>query len=89
MPNTEPRKCFFIPSDAYVEGKGFIPSIVTENEPGHAPLVGNGDFAQPYYWGDTYDEAKAIAEAENTKLGLTPSDVSSIVISSMRASNLS
>jgi hypothetical protein len=86
--NTEPRTCFYISPDSYVDGKGFVPSVVTENEPGHAPLTGNGDFAQPYYWGDTYDKAKATAEAENTKLGLTPDDVTTIVLSSMRASNV-
>lgn len=87
MTTTKPRTCFYIPPDAYVDGKGFIPSVVTENQPGHAPLAGNGAFAQPYYWGATYDEAKAHAEAENAKLGLTPDDVSDIVLSSMRASN--
>jgi hypothetical protein len=79
------RTCFYIPTDAYVDGKGFIPSVVTEGEPGHAPLAGNGDLAQPWYWGMTYDEAKAHAEAENAKLGLTPDDISDIVLSSMTA----
>jgi hypothetical protein len=88
MPEThKARTCFYIPPDAYVEGKGFIPSVVTENEPGHAPLGGNGDFAQPYYWGDTYEKAKATADAENAKLGLTADDVNDIILSSMRASN--
>lgn len=79
----ESRTCFYIPNDAYVEGKGFIPSLVTENEPGHAPLVGNGEFAEPWYWGQTYKEATAIAAAENAKLGLTPDDVTAILLSSM------
>jgi hypothetical protein len=85
MTNTKPRICFYVPPDAYVDGKGFVPSVVTEGEAGHAPLAGNGEFAQPYYWGTTYDEAKAHAEAENTKLGLTPDDVSAIILSSMSA----
>ncbi len=84
---TSPRKCFFIPVDGYVDGKGFVPSVVTENEPGHAPLIGSDNLSQPYYWGDTYDKAKAIAESENTRLGLTPGDVNNIILSSMRASN--
>jgi hypothetical protein len=81
------RTCFYIPLDAYVDGKGFIPSVVTEDEPGHAPLAGNGDFAQPYYWGATYEEATAVAQAANARNGLTPGDVDTIVLSSMRASN--
>lgn len=81
------RTCFFIPLDSYVEGKGFIPSVVTENEPGHAPLVGSGEFAEPWYWGHTYDEARTVADAENAKLGLTPDDVTIIILSSMGASS--
>ena len=81
-----PRRCFYVPADAYVEGKGFVPSLVIEGEAGHAPLSGNGDFAQPYYWGSTYDEATAHAAAENARIGLTPDDVTDIILSSMRAS---
>lgn len=81
----QPRKCFYIPTDAFVEGKGFVPSLVTEGEPGHSPLVGNGDFAEPWYWGDTYEKAQAIAAAENAKLGLTPDDVLTIILGSMGA----
>lgn len=79
---SEPRKCFYIPADAYVEGKGFVPSVVTEGEPGHAPLTGNGAFAEPWYWGD-YEAAKAHAALENARLGLTAEDVAKIVASSM------
>jgi hypothetical protein len=87
MPD-EPRKCFYIPADAFVPGKGWIPSLVTENEPGHAPLAGDGSyFAEPWYWGMTFQEARTIAAAENAKLGLTEQDVNDIIISSMRASN--
>lgn len=83
MTETTPRTCFYIPPDAFVEGKGFIPSIVTENEPGHAPLVGSGDLAQPWYWGLTYEEANAFAAGENERRGLTADDVTEIIASSM------
>lgn len=82
---SDPRKCFYISHDAHVQGKGFIPSIVTEGEPGHAPLVGSGDLAEPWFWGETYEEAKAIALEENGKLGLTRDDITEIIASSMRA----
>jgi hypothetical protein len=81
----KPRTCFYIPPDAYVEGKGFVPSLVTEGEPGHAPLAGSDELAQPWYWGNTYEDAKAIALEENGKLGLTRDDVTEIILSSMRA----
>jgi hypothetical protein len=83
MTDTIPRRCFYIPADAYVEGKGFVPSLVTENEPGHSPLTGNGEFAAPWYWGNTYEEAKALADSENAKKGLTADDVATIIASSM------
>lgn len=86
MPES-PRKCFFIPTDAHVEGQGFVPSLVTEGEAGHAPLVGSGAFAEPWYWGATYEEACEHAAKENERLGLTPDEVSAIVLSSMGASN--
>lgn len=79
------RNCFYIPPDANADGRGFIPSIVTENEPGHAPLVGNGELATPWFWGATYEDATAVAAAENAKLGLSPDDVAAIVLSSMAA----
>lgn len=82
---SEPRKCFYIPADAYVDGKGYVPSVVTEGEPGHAPLVGSGSHAEPWYWGHTYEEANTIAAKENERLGLTPDDVLNIVLSSMTA----
>lgn len=80
---TTARQCFFIPVDAHVPGKGYVPSIVTEGEPGHAPLVGNGEHAEPWYWGQTYHEASQIAAVENHKLGLSHEDVAAIVLSSM------
>jgi hypothetical protein len=86
--NSTPRKCFYIPADAHVDGKGFVPSMVTENEPGHAPLVGNGEFAEPWYWGLTLDKANAIAARENERLGLTADDVTEIIVSSMRTSTI-
>ncbi len=80
------RQCFYVPADQFDEN-GFIPSIVTEGEPGHAPLTGNGDHAQPWYWGKTYDEAKAVANAQNEqRFKLTEQDVLEIVSSSMAAS---
>jgi hypothetical protein len=83
---SETRICYYIPPDSYVEDKGFIPALVTENEPGYAPLTGRGEFAEPWYWGHTYEQAQGIAAEQNERLGLTPGDVNDIIISSMRAS---
>lgn len=77
-----PRWCYYIPEGQRDE-HGYIPSIVTEGEPGHTPLTGNGPCAQPWHWGHTLAEAQATAEAENAKRGLSQLAVLGIVLSSM------
>lgn len=77
------RQCFIV-LEGQCDERGYIPSLVTEGERGHAPLVGNGDFASPWYWGETIEKAKQHCRDENAKLGLTEDDVTTIVCSSMR-----
>jgi len=84
----EPRKCFYQPVEQF-DAHGYIPSMVTENEGGHTPLAGNGDHASPWYFGKTYDEARARCAEENAKLGISEADALAIVMSSMRAGRLS
>lgn len=79
-----PRKCFWIPAEPYDEN-GYVPSLVTEGEPGHAPLTGKGSCAAPWYWGKTYEEAQRVCDKENDKLGVTPREAAEIVLSSMLA----
>ena len=81
-----PRTCFYIPPDQHDEN-GWIPSVVTEGEPGHAPLTGNGPCASPWYWGKTLAEAQGTAAVENARLGLTRDEVASIIASSLRTGN--
>lgn len=80
------RKCFYIPVDQHVPGKGYVPSLVTENEAGHAPLTGQGELSEPWFWGDDYEKACEIARQENARLGLTEDDVQEIIESSVAAS---
>ena len=84
----EKRYCVYVPETAYVEGKGFIPSVVREDEAGHTPLMGRGELAQPWFWGPTIEDAQRQADEYNTALGLTEEDVVEIVTSSMRAENI-
>jgi hypothetical protein len=81
---TAPRVCFYIPF-GQCDDAGYIPSAVTEDEPGHAPLTGRGAHSAPWHWGKTYEEAKAICAEENARLGLSEDDVTAIVASSMAA----
>lgn len=83
-PGAEPRQCFYQPIEQYDEN-GWIPSLVTEGEPGHTPLTGSGTAAAPWYWGKTYEEARARCQEENGKLGINPADAAKIVLSSMAA----
>jgi hypothetical protein len=79
------RKCFYV-NELMLTEHGYIPSMVTEGEPGHSPMKGNGPFAQPWYWGHDLDKAKEIAKKANEELGLTEDDVTTILLSSMRVS---
>jgi hypothetical protein len=81
---TAPRTCFYIPAGQFDEN-GYIPSLVIEGEPGHAPLTGNGPGSSPWYWGKTYEEAQATAEKANAEKGISPDDAIAIVCSSMAA----
>jgi hypothetical protein len=81
------RQCFYIPAEQFDEN-GYIPSLVTEGQAGHAPLTGNGPHASPWYWGKTYEEARAVCAAENAKLGISPEDAARIVLSSVTAKDL-
>lgn len=77
------RFCYYIPVDQFTE-RGYIPSVVTENEPGHAPLWGRDDWVAPWIWGQTYKDACATAARANAELGLSETDIAEIVASSMR-----
>lgn len=79
------RTAFYV-DETMKTDQGYIPSVVTEGEPGHAPLTGNGNCASPWYWGHDIETAKKIAAQANAELGLTEADVSEIVLSSMAAS---
>jgi hypothetical protein len=84
-PKSRPRRCFMVFRTQF-DDSGFIPSLVTEGEAGHAPLVGRGEHASPWHWGKTYEEAKAFTARENQRLGLSELDVIDIIASSIGAS---
>jgi hypothetical protein len=78
------RTAFLVLVDQF-DDNGFIPSLVTENEPGHSPLSG-GPGGTPWYWGKTYDQARTVCAKANADAGLSPEDVAAIVASSMSKS---
>lgn len=78
------RQCFWIDSGPYDEN-GYVPSIVTEGQPGHTPMTGNGVGSAPWYWGKTREAALQVCKESNERLGLSERDVEEIVWSSMHA----
>lgn len=82
------RTCIYVMESQYVEGegRGYVPSVVTEGEAGHSPLTGQGELSEPWYWGHNFVKAKEMAAEMNAKLGLTPEDVHAIFESSITAS---
>lgn len=86
MTTTQPRTCYYIPPDQR-DDEGFIPSLVTEDQPGHVPFMGNGSCASPWHWGRTYEAARDLAARMNLEdFGLDQMQVAAIMISSIRAS---
>ena len=86
--STNPRRCFYIPIDAYVEGRGYRVSVVTENEPGHCPTgvwPNDGTREMPYFWGHDYKEAMKICDRQNERMGISRTDAMEIVASSIGA----
>lgn len=81
-----PRKCVVVLDSQYVDGRGFVPSVVVEGEAGHHPLTGQGELSEPWYWGHDIAKARKLAADLNAKLGLTEDDAHAIFESSIVAS---
>lgn len=76
------RQCFVILATQRDE-YGYIPSLVTENEPGHSPMTGGPD-QEPWRWGKTLDKAESVCAKVNLdRYGLTEHAADNIVCSSM------
>jgi hypothetical protein len=82
----EPRQCFAILPAQFHPELGYVPSLVTEGEAGHSPMVGRGELSEPWYWGTDYEEAKRIcAKANQETFGLTEAEALDILASSIGA----
>ena len=78
------RFCYYVnPIQDPTNHGGFVPSAVYENESGHFPMLGQGEFAQPWVWGETLADAEGVADKTNRDLGLSPKDVAQIISRSM------
>lgn len=81
-----PRQCFVILPAQFHPQLGYVPSLVTEGEAGHSPMVGRGELSEPWYWGTDYEQAKRIcAKANEETFGLTEAEAMDILASSIGA----
>ena len=77
------RQCFVI-LETQCDEHGYIPSLVVENEPGHSPLTGRGEFATPWYWGKTVKRAREVCARVNLdRYGISKNTAARIVASTM------
>ena len=67
-----------------VDENGFIPSIVVRGRRGHYPMLGQGKYAIPWYWGKTKEEAEQTCAEMNKEVGLSERNVALLVGQSMR-----
>lgn len=78
--------CYVVNALSMRDSSGIIPSAVFEDTPGHYPMLGNGPFASPWYWGKTIEGAQVACRHANEKLGHTPEDCVRITASSFAVS---
>jgi hypothetical protein len=76
---------YWVPAEPWKKTGKWVPSVIVEDVAGHTPMAGNGDCAQPWYWGGSYLEAKATCDAVNLERGVTEADMVTILFSSLRA----
>ena len=82
-----PRECFAIIESSKDE-HGYIPVLVTENDPGYAPMTGRGECSAPWYWGKTIERAQEVCDRQNKqRYGISRQTAARIIASSMNAQN--
>lgn len=84
-PNLIHGKYCFVISESSKDEHGYIPCIAVEGDQYLYPMLGNGPFAQPWYWGLTYSGASEIARKQNARMGLTLEDEVRICLEGMRS----
>lgn len=78
------RHAFYVDETMYTPN-GYVPALVTEDEPGYSPMIGTGEHARPWYWGTDIATARDLVREANEKLGLSETDARKIVESSIGA----
>lgn len=82
------RRFAYFVDEIFMTPSGIVPAAVEEGVPGFGMMLGNGEFASPWFWGMDIATAQKICDDANAGLGLTPAEAQEIVTSSIRAQNL-
>ncbi len=85
-PDTSKPWCYTIPleQNTGLYG-GYVPSMVVEDDPNHYPMLGKGDHAAPWVWGEELEQALRICTNKNNDMGISHAEADRIIGSSMRA----
>jgi hypothetical protein len=77
---------YWIDASPWKKTGKWVPSVIVQDVAGHTPMSGDpAKQQQPWYWGDSYLEAKATCDAVNLERGVTEADMVAILFSSLRA----
>lgn len=82
-----PRTVLFV-DKSFLTPNGYVPGAVTEGIPGYGMMLGNGEFAQPWYWGDDLSQAQALAREANERMGISSAEAQRIIDESIRNQNI-
>lgn len=83
VPQHDKQHCYAVFHNQFDEN-GYVPSLITRDEAGHSPMLGNGECSSPWYWGKTFEQAEAVCRRVNECMGLSEQDVAEIIASSMK-----
>lgn len=77
-----PRMAYYV-DETMQTPEGYVPAVVTEGVSGYRRMMGNGEHARPWFWGQDIETAKSIAAQANADMGLSEADVAEVLDSSI------
>lgn len=85
MSESKSKRYAFFVDETMKTPQGYIPALVTEDEAGFSPMIGNGEFSSPWYWGTDIETARRICAEANAERGISEVEARKIVESSIAA----
>ena len=81
---TARRYCLYL-TPAMLTEAGYLPAVVVEELPGLRQIAPGSVYAQPWWWGRDWADAKRRVHQVNADLGVTPGQVRQLVFAAARA----